>query len=396
MNVSVRFALKNIRRYRKSALGRGIILVFLTFAVVLAFMFSLTMTDALSGILNARKSCNMIWLSIDKGEKESIAGLPFVNEVTEFPKNTPVNGNLEIEGAGTFWTNAEIFKASETKYLFSETFLEEFHSISEEPLMVAGRLPEKNNEVILDADFLEEYGISDYSALLGKKLTFIQEIFDKKFYLIEDAVIVGVHSGELLDIAGLEYCEDCACCWLLDEECTNDTGLYVFCDYENLDEAFETLSAQYSGHKVVNCSDTTFAFDKLEEITSFLRKILALVCLIIGMVYVVVQIVTVMNYLQEKEDFVTAIRAFGLKKRNLVLVFLFEYLFVSLIPFVLSGALAVPATRAAARFMSVLTGIRFTPSVSILPIAIAFAVVLAVTLVTVLAAVRLHKPSGNE
>ncbi len=396
MKTSIAFAFKNIKRYFFSSLGRSVLLFVLTFVVVLASMFSISITNSISDILNSRASGNTILVTTDESELTNISNLSYIKEVTVYPNKTFTSGEVMIEDIGTFHINCNIVKSQYKNSLVPQTYIEEFNNISNGNLLLAGRLPESNNELIIDSKYIDDIQVYDYNQILGKKISVYHPYFDDVVYDINESVIVGVYSHVLLDITALSSINNSACCFLLDNSLTYSGNLIAYCELQNMEKAGVALQEQYGETNVIKSTITTIPFNELINISSFIKNIMLLVCLVICLVYIVVQIIVITNYLHEKQDFVSAIKAFGLKDKNLVLIFLFEYLIVSIIPFILSSVLSVVLTKSLSYYVSILSGIRYEATVSFLPIIISFIIVLGISLITICVAVYSYKPIRNE
>ncbi|MBE5733168.1 MAG: ABC transporter permease [Clostridiales bacterium] len=396
MKTSISFALKNIKRYFLSSLGRSVLLFALTFVVVVALMFSISITNSISGILNSRSSGNTILVNTNESELKNISDLPYIKEVVVYPEKTFTSGEVIIEDIGTFHINCSIIKSQYKNSLVPQTYVDEFNNISGENLLLAGRLPENNSELIINSKYIDDIQIYDYNQVLGKKISIYHQYFDDTVYDVYDSVIVGVYSNSLLDITALSSINNSACCFLLDNSLKYGGKLITYCDLQDMEKASIALQTQYGETNIVKSTITTIPFNELINISSFVKHIMLLVCLVICLVYIVVQIIVVTNYLHEKKDFVTAIKAFGLKDKNLVSIFLFEYLIVSIIPFILSSVLSVVFTKSISYYVSILSGIRYDVTVSVLPIILSFVILLAISLITICIGVYSNNSIRNE
>ncbi len=400
MKTSLIFALKNINRYRTTSFVRSVLLFFLTLSVVSASMFSMSMTSSVSDILNSRSSGNTVLIKTDESRLSDISALPFIKEACIFPERSFTSGEIAIENVGTFDINCCLIKSKDKNALIPQTYTDEFKVIGGDKLLVAGRLPENDNEMIIDSKYTDGLQIYDYAQILGKKASVYYPFFGETIYDVNQAVIVGVYSGELLNITALSgvisNSKDSACCFLYDKSCSYGGYIVAYCALENINVAYATLLNEYGAGNLIKSTLTTKPFNELINISSFIKNVMALICIVLCMVYAVTQIIVLTNYLHEKRDFVSAINAFGLRNGQLFFVFVFEYLFVSIIPFVLSSALSVVFTKSISRYVSVLAGIKYTTAVSLLPIIVSFAVVLTISLITICIAVYAYKPVRNE
>ena len=396
MKTSISFALKNIKRYFLSSLGRGVLLFALTFVVVVALMFSISITNSIAGILNSRSSGNTILVNTNESELKNISELPYIKEVVVYPEKTFTSGEVIIEDIGTFHINCSIIKSQYKKSLVPQTYVDEFNKISDENLLLAGRLPENNSELIINSKYIDDIQIYDYNQVLGKKISIYHQYFDDTVYDVDDSVIVGVYSNSLLDITALSSVNNSACCFLLDNSLKYGGKLITYCDLQDMEKAVLALQTQYGETNIVKSTITTIPFNELINISSFVKHIMLLVCLVICLVYVVVQIIVVTNYLHEKKDFVTAIKAFGIKDKDLVSIFLFEYLIVSVIPFILSSVLSVVVTKSISYYVSILSGIRYDVTVSVFPIILSFVILLAISFISICIGVYSNNSIRNE
>lgn len=396
MKTSAIFAFKNIRRYPLSSLGRSLLLFVLTFVVVLASMFSISIADSISDILNSRASGNTVVVSTDESELTNISKLSFIKEVAVYPSKIFSSGEIDIEDIGTFQISCNVIKARDINSLIPQTYVGEFNDISDDDLILAGRLPENDNEIIVDSKYIDSLQIYDYNQILGKKTSIYHRYFNDMVFDVSESTIVGVYSRSLLNITALNSIKDSACCFLLDGSLAYSGKLIAYCDLENISEAEVFLQKQYGATNVIRTTKTTIPFNELVNISSFIRNIMVLVCLVVCLVYTVVRIITVTNHLHEKEDFVSAIKAFGLKDKSLVFIFLFESLIISVIPFILSGVLSAVCTKGISRYVSILSGIGYGVKIRFLPFAIAFAIIFAINFFTIIVSVYSYKPAKNE
>ncbi len=396
MKISAIFAFKNIRRYPLSSLGRSLLLFVLTFVVVLASMFSISIADSISDILNSRASGNTVVVSTDESELTNISKLSFIKEVAVYPSKIFSSGEIDIEDIGTFQISCNVIKARDINSLIPQTYVGEFNDISDDDLILAGRLPENDNEIIVDSKYIDSLQINDYNQILGKKTSIYHRYFNDMVFDVSESTIVGVYSRSLLNITALNSIKDSACCFLLDGSLAYSGKLIAYCDLENISEAEVFLQKQYGATNVIRTTKTTIPFNELVNISSFIRNIMVLVCLVVCLVYTVVRIITVTNHLHEKEDFVSAIKAFGLKDKSLVFIFLFESLIISVIPFILSGVLSAVCTKGISRYVSILSGIGYGVKIRFLPFAIAFAIIFAINFLTIIVSVYSYKPAKNE
>lgn len=396
MKSSLLIALNNIRRYKVSSLGRSLLLVILSFVIISALMFSISITNAISDILDSRSSGNYVLVSADRSELINISKTPYVSEAIILPKYSFASGNAEIEDIGTFHINCSISKAQDESSLFPDAYLNEFKYISDDSFILAGRLPEKDKELVIDSRYIDKLQIYDYSQIVGKKISISHQFLDETLYDIDSAIIVGVYSSSFLDITAFNDFGNGAYCFMVDDSIQYSGVIMAFCNLDNIDKVARVFEERYGTFNVKTNTKTTVALNELINISSFIKKVMQLVSVVIGMVFVVVQIIMTTNYLNEKQAFVSAISAFGLKKENLVLVFIFEYLLLLIIPFALSCCLAILFTKTLVHYTALLSGIRFITSFNPIPIIASFIIIFVISLITILASVYLLHPNRNE
>lgn len=237
MKTSAIFAFKNIRRYPLSSLGRSLLLFVLTFVVVLASMFSISIADSISDILNSRASGNTVVVSTDESELTNISKLSFIKEVAVYPSKIFSSGEIDIEDIGTFQISCNVIKARDINSLIPQTYVGEFNNISDDDLILAGRLPENDNEIIVDSKYIDSLQIYDYNQILGKKTSIYHRYFNDMVFDVSESTIVGVYSRSLLNITALNSIKDSACCFLLDGSLAYSGKLIAYCDLENISEA---------------------------------------------------------------------------------------------------------------------------------------------------------------
>lgn len=396
MKSALLLALNNIKRYKLSSFGRSVLLLVFSFVTISALMFSISITNAISDILNTRSSGNNVIVSADKSELINISKMPYVNEAVLLPTYSFASGNAEIEDVGTFHINCSIRKASDESSLFPDTYFKEFNYISDDEFILAGRLPQNNNELIIDSRYIDKLQIYDYSQILGKKLSAYNPYFDEIYYDIDSAIIVGVYSASFLKITALDSISDSAYCFMLDNSVPYSGRIMVFCNREDIDKVSQNLKEKYGETNVITNKISTFAVEELINISSFIKKVMILVSVVIGMVYMIMQISMVTNYLNEKQDFVSVITAFGLKKENLLLTFIFEYMILLIIPFALSCVLSVIFTKTLSHYASVLAGISYSTAISPIPIIVSFIILFVISLISILFSVYIIRPKRNE
>lgn len=396
MKISLLLALKNIKRYKLNAISRSILLFFFSFVIISALMFSMSISMSISDILRTRLSGTNIIIKTDRDNIHEIIKSPFISEAVLCPTNLFVSGSAEIENLQSFHINSYINIGQNIKSLIPDTHLEEFKHISEDNFILEGRLPQNNNELIIDSTYLDKIQINDYSEIIGKKISLYYSYLDDIIYEINSAYIVGVYSGEFLNITAYNSFSDTAYCFLLDDTRPYSGSVIAFCPYDKINNATRYFQDRYGKSNIVVNTFTTFALDEFIKISKFINKIMFLASIVISMVFIVIQIIMITHYLYEKQPFLFAINAFGLKKGKISFAFVFEYLILAIIPFSLSCGLAVVFTKKLMHYVSVLAGLTFTVSISIIPIIISFFIVFFTSVIVILLSVYVLKIKRNE
>lgn len=389
MKTSFKLAMQNLRCYWMNALGRSFMIFALSFVVLTAAMFSASVQKSISQLLNSRSSGNSVFVRADKTEISSIEQFQFVNEVTPMNKIFYLSGNVSIEEVGTFQTNVAVVKGESCSALLPKAYLQEFEQISDTTLMLAGRLPQSDNEILLASDFVDSLQIYDYSVLLGKTIDVFEPVFNS--YYIEKATVVGVFASELTKVTALDSLNKIGgyYCFLLLDANANSDMLEVFVNKENIDNVQEMLIEHYGEENVMPNTITNWGIDELEKIAHFMQNVLILIFVVVGIVYSVIQFVIISNYLNKKQKFVTAVRAFGLEKKRLFVVFVMEYLVLSVVSFVLSIGVSAVFANALCDFSALIAGVKFGFNFDLFSIFISFLVLLAINFVTILCSVHL-------
>ncbi len=231
------------------------------------------------------------------------------------------------------------FSVTQYSNLYYQTMVyNEIYAVSEELELVAGRMPEKNNEILISQDLLEQRN-QTVDEVVGKTYT-LSNIYEEKYgctywnevnlydILGEKFMIVGVAEGEG------EYYVAAS----LYEEISKEYNAYYSKKYCLLwDEDFLRADVQ-----AISENDIKIEGDDFEKVYSLIENINALRTGMVLMVFVLVflallQMISLYSYsINDSKKTIGVLRTLGIDKSDIKKIFSVECIVVSLFAFVIA------------------------------------------------------------
>lgn len=400
MILSFKLALMNIRRYPFRIIGSVVCLLLFGFALFSAVIFTRSLKKAVAEVLKLRSSGNIVLVKTDISELDAISEMPGVLEAVPYYQEGFVNGEITIDGIGEFEINLFYEQSRNAETLIPQTYLNEFRALGGEDILVAGRMPEGGNEMIICENFCEDHRILNYDDILNKQMTISHDFFrGEKIIDYENMIIVGIFSEDFLDIAALEYYKSqtfdfgSAFAFIVDHE-SNYRGITVYSTIENIDGVCEKLSEKYGG--VIKTVFTGEALEKLSGLHLFIGNLMYLAAGAIAFIYLMTRIISALNYFKEKAPFITAADAFGCGKPHLLGAFAEENI-VLLIPISIASALlSCSFIGLIFKILSAYLGIEFDTVIDFASILAALAMMILVELMILLISFLLFRKRAND
>lgn len=398
MKLSLALALMNIRRYPLRALGSAVCLLFFSFAMFSAALFTSLLSGAISEILKARSSGNTVTIfTSDISELNSVSECPYILEVRPSYWNTFVSGEITIEDIGEFDINIFYEVSPDINTLVPNTYLEDLYALGGEKFLIAGRMPEKYGEMIICESWIKNRKFYDYSTILNRQATLSYDyVNDEKIIVFENVEIVGIFTEDIMDINALQsYTEWAVYAFLLDAE-SEFNFIETFCSIDKIDKAYEYFCEKYGENKVIRTVLTAPAIEKLSGLNLFIGNLMYLAAGAIALIYVLIQITFFANYIKEKSLFVTAADAFGCGKKPIFGAFAIENIALLIPVSVISGLAASAFVKMILELISAYAGVtlEFTLDYGIL--LAAFATILLIELVNLLLSILLFRTKSND
>lgn len=406
MRLSFKLALMNIRRYPLRTLGSAVCLLLFSFALFSAGLFTRSLSDAVSELLKSRSSGNVVVIKTDIDELENIEKCPYILEARpHYWGELADSSYIEIDGMGKFETDLFYEQYPDAEELIPKTYLEEYRAIGGNELLVAGRMPECSGEMIICESWLKSARIKDYNEILGKPITISREVFDwlPDQIILDNAVITGVFSAKLTEINALEAYNGSGIQthigFLLNSE-SEYNFIEAYCRIDQVDKACEYFKERYSSEDkfgdVFGTTLTSKAMEKLSGLNSFVGNLMCLAAGAVALVYVLIQIIMMANYIREKTLFVTAADAFGCGKSHIFGAFAAENIALLIPISAVSGILSCEFVRTVLGIISAYVGMTLDVDVDVGIVFAAFAVMLAVEIGVVFIGTVLFRRKSND
>lgn len=405
MRLSFGLAVLNIRRYPLRTLGSAVCLLFFSFALFSAVLFTRSLSGAVSEILKTRSSGNVVIISkTDIGELERISECPFILEAVPLYWDEYAFGYIEIDGIGKFETQSFIMESPDPKTLIPNTYLEEFRVIGGGELLAAGRMPEDPEEMIVCESLLKRLRIKDYGEVLEKTVTVTQsEPEYMRPVSFNNGRIVGVYSERFMEINALSgyndrnmYGEYSDVVFMLNSEAEYESRIAAYCSVDEIDRAYEYLRGIYGKKKVLKTTLTSAAIEKLSGLNSFVGNLMYLAAGAVALIYVLIQIIMMANYIKEKTLFVTAADAFGCGRAHIFGAFAAENAALLIPVSAFSGALAGAFVKMIFGLVSAYAGVTLDVTIDFGIVLLAVAVMLLFEIFTVLLGTLLFRRVSND
>lgn len=405
MRLSLGLAILNIRRYPLRTLGSAVCLLFFSFALFSAGLFTRSLSGAVSGILKTRSSGNTVFISkANIGELERISECPLILEAQPLYWDEYASGHIEIDGIGKFETQLFVMEAPDLKALIPNTYLEEFRVIGGGELLVAGRMPENTEEMIVCESLLKRLRINDCGEVLEKHVTVSQA--DPEYMRpvsFNNGRIVGVYSERFMEINALSgytdrdiYGEYSDVVFMLNSDAEYRSGIAAYCSIDEIDRAYEYMRGIYGKKKVIKTTLTSTAIEKLSGLHLFVGNLMYLASGAVTLIYVLIQIIMMSNYIKEKSLFVTAADAFGCGKRHIFGAFAAENIALLVPVSLVSGVLAGAFVKALFGLISAYAGVTLDVTVDLGVMLVVVAAMLIFEIITVLLGTLLFRKRSND
>lgn len=410
MKLSIKLALLNIRRYPLRVLGSAVCMLFFSFALFSAVMFTRSLSGAVTDVLRTRSSGNTVTVKTNIDELESISKNPDILEVRPYYRSMIVFGEIVIEGLGEFDIDLNCEQAPDIKSLIPNVYLDEFRVIGGKNLLVAGRMPENSGEMILCESWFKNQRISDYDLVLNKQISLLGDyVFDERIVYLENAKLVGIYSEDFLGISALNGYTDwdlsnwAGVGFLLNPE-SNYRFIEAFCTIDKIDKVFNELCEIYDkdmdwywdGSNVYKSVWAGSGIEKLSGLNSFIGKLMILAAGAVACIYVVIQLISASNYFKEKSVFITAADAFGCGKPNILGAFAAENIALIIPVSIISAVLSCSFIKLIFRIILAYLGMDLDVTIDLGAVFIAAALMPVVELLVLLISLLLFRKKSND
>lgn len=400
MRLSFKLALMNIRHYPLRILGSAVCLLLFGFALFSAVTFTRSLGNTVAEVLKLRSSGNIVLVKTDISELDAIADMPEVLEARPYYREGFVSGEITIDGIGEFDINLFYEQSQNAETLIPQTYLNEFRALGGGDVLVAGRMPEGDNEMIICESFCKSKRIINYDDFLNKTAAISHDfIGNEKIIDHENVRIVGIFSEDFLDIAALGNFKSQTdnfggtFAFLVNPE-SNYQGIIVYSAIDNVNSVCDRLSEKYgSVIKTVFISD---ALDKLSGLHLFIGNLMYLAAGAIAFIYLMTRIISALNYFREKAPFITAADAFGCRKTHILGAFAAENVMLLIPISVVSAVLSYSFIKLIFRILSSYIGIEFDTAIDLGSILTALVLMLIVELLILLLSFLLFRNKSND
>ena len=400
MKLSFKLAIINIRRYPLRIIGSIVCLLHFGFALFSAVTFTRSLKNTVAEVLKLRSSGNIVLVKTDIDELDAISDMPDVLEAHPYYREGFVSGEITIDGIGEFDVNLFYEQSQNAETLIPRTYFNEFRALGGGDILVAGRMPEGDNEMIICENFCEYCRILNYDDILNKRATISHDFFrDEKIIDHENVRIVGIFSEDFLDIAALENFKSqtdsfgSTSAFIVNPD-SNYLGIIAYSTIDNVDSVCDSLSEKYGG--VIKTVFTSEALDKLSGLHLFIGNLMYLAAGAIAFIYLTTRIISVLNYFKEKTPFITAADAFGCGKPHILGAFATENI-VLLIPIsIVSALLSCSFIKLIFKILSAYLGIEFDTVIDFGSILTALVLMFIVELLILLLSFLLFRNRSND
>lgn len=400
MKLSFKLAIMNIRRYPLRIIGSIVCLLLFGFALFSAVTFTRSLKNTVAKVLKLRSSGNIVLVKTDIGELDAISDMPDVLEALPYYQEGFVNGEITIDGIGEFEVNLFYEQSQNAETLIPQTYLNEFRALGGENVLVAGRMPEGDNEMIICENFCKNKRIINYDDILNKTATISHDfIGNEKIIDHENVRLVGIFSEDFLDIAALENFKSqtdnfgSTSAFIVNPE-SKYQGIVAYSTIDNVDSVCDRLSEKYGG--VIKTVFTSEALDKLSGLHLFIGNLMYLAADAIAFIYLMTRIISALNYFREKAPFITAADAFGCGKPHILGAFAAENI-VLLIPIsIISALVSCSFIKLIFKILSAYLGIEFETVIDFGSILTGLALMVFVDLLILLISFLLFRKRAND
>lgn len=387
MKLSLKLALMNIRRYPLRILGSAFCLLLFGFALFSAVAFTRSLKATVAEVLRSRSSGNTVYVKTEIEELENISKTPDILEAVPYYLPGMVSGEITFEDIGEFDVNLFYDQSSEAKTLIPETYVSEFRALGGKDILVAGRMPENSNEMIICESFCKAKRIINYDDILNKPVTISHDFFyDEKIIDHEDVRIVGIFSEDFLEITALSSYKfetnyyGSAAAFLVNPE-SKYRGIVAYCSIDKIDKIYSELCEKYGEENVFKTQFTSYAIERLSGLHLFIGNLMYLAAAAIAFIYVMTRMVSALNYFKEKKLFITAADAFGCGKTHILGAFAAENIALLIPVSAISAIMGCAFVKVIFKIVSAYLGIEFNAKIDFFCIAEAYAVILLIELI---------------
>lgn len=402
MKLSFKFALLNIYRYPLKILESAVCLLLFGFALFSAVTFTRSLKSTVDEVLRSRSSGNTILVKTDIGELESISKMSDILESVPHYLPGMVSGKITIENIGEFDVSLFFDQSSDAKTLIPETYLNEFRSLGGKDILIAGRMPENSNEMIICESFCKDKRIWNYTDILNKPTTISHNfVYDKRALDYENVQIVGIFSKDFLEITALSYYKfetdyyGSTSAFLVTPD-SKYQGILTYSTVDKVDGVYLELCRKYGENNVLLSKSTSYAIERLSGLHLFIGNLMYLAASVIAFIYLMTRVVSASNYFKGKSSFITATDAFGFSKNHILVAFAVENVMILIPISVVSAVLSCSFIRLVFRILSSYIGIEFDTSIDFGSIFMALVLMLFVELLILLISFLLFRNKSND
>ena len=402
MKLSFKLAMMNIRRYPLRIIGSAVCLLLFGFALFSAVTFTCLLGSAVKEALRLRSSGNIVLVQTDIDELDTISNMPDILEALPYYQNGFVSGEITIDDVGEFSVNLSYEQSLSAKTLIPRTYLDEFRALGGEDILVAGRMPEDDNEMIICENFCERHRILNYDDILNKRTTISHDFLrGEKIIDHENVKIVGIFSEDFLKIAALESFKINAdnfggvSAFLVNPN-GNYQGIVTYSSIDKVDKVCADLCEKYAGKKVIKTVFISDAIDKLSGLHLFVGNLMYLAAGAVAFIYLMTRVVSASNYFKEKSSFITATDAFGCGKNHILGALATENVMLLIPISIVSAVLSCSFVKLIFRILSSYIGIKFDTSIDFGSIFTALVLMLIVEMLILLISFLLFRNKSND
>lgn len=403
MKLSFKLALLNIRRYPLRIVGSAVCLLLFGFALFSAVTFTRSLKATVSEVLKSRSSGNMILVKCDIGELDSILKNPDILEAVPSYREGFVCGEITVDGVGEFDVNLDYEQSPDADTLIPETYFNEFYALGGKDFLVAGRMPESDNEMLICESWCKDRRIENYDDILNKRATISHDFsfYNEKIIDHENVRIVGIFSKDFLGINALEHYRietdyfGGTCAFLVNPECKYQS-IVTYCSIDKVDKVYSELCGKYGEDKIIKFVLISDAMDKLSGLHLFIGNLMYLAAGAIAFIYLMTRIVSALNYFREKSLFITAADAFGCGKPHILGAFAAENIALIIPISVISAVLSCSFIKLIFRIISAYLGMELDVTIDLGAVFIAAALMPIIELLVLLISLLVFRKKSND